>query len=122
MRSRYTAYTRADAGYLARTHDVRTNEAEQAEIERFARSVFWLGLEVLSAEAGGPADDEGVVAFRVRSLDEEGITVLEERSRFLRKGGRWLYTEGEAGVRVQKVERNAPCPCGSGRKFKQCHA
>jgi preprotein translocase subunit SecA len=20
-----------------------------------------------------------------------------------------------------KVSRNAPCPCGSGRKFKQCH-
>jgi preprotein translocase subunit SecA len=20
-----------------------------------------------------------------------------------------------------KVQRNAPCPCGSGRKFKQCH-
>ncbi|MDH5798592.1 MAG: SEC-C metal-binding domain-containing protein, partial [Paracoccaceae bacterium] len=21
----------------------------------------------------------------------------------------------------QKVGRNDPCPCGSGRKFKQCH-
>jgi preprotein translocase subunit SecA len=20
-----------------------------------------------------------------------------------------------------KVQRNAPCPCGSGKKFKQCH-
>ena len=24
-------------------------------------------------------------------------------------------------VRVQKVGRNDPCPCGSGRKFKNCH-
>ena len=25
-------------------------------------------------------------------------------------------------VRVsEKVERNAPCPCGSGKKFKKCH-
>ena len=25
-------------------------------------------------------------------------------------------------VRVeQKVERNAPCPCGSGKKYKKCH-
>jgi preprotein translocase subunit SecA len=23
--------------------------------------------------------------------------------------------------RVAKVERNAPCPCGSGKKYKQCH-
>jgi len=21
----------------------------------------------------------------------------------------------------EKVGRNAPCPCGSGKKFKQCH-
>jgi len=21
----------------------------------------------------------------------------------------------------QKIGRNAPCPCGSGRKFKRCH-
>ena len=21
----------------------------------------------------------------------------------------------------EKVQRNAPCPCGSGRKFKHCH-
>ena len=26
-----------------------------------------------------------------------------------------------AGTDYSKVGRNAPCPCGSGRKFKQCH-
>jgi preprotein translocase subunit SecA len=39
-------------------------------------------------------------------------------------------TPGQAGkpkpkpepVRAEeKVERNAPCPCGSGKKFKKCH-
>jgi hypothetical protein len=33
--------------------------------------------------------------------------------------------EDEAGdkiiVQVPKVGRNRPCPCGSGRKYKQCH-
>ena len=24
--------------------------------------------------------------------------------------------------RVLKVKRNAPCPCGSGKKYKECHA
>lgn len=24
-------------------------------------------------------------------------------------------------IRDQKVGRNDPCPCGSGKKFKQCH-
>lgn len=25
-------------------------------------------------------------------------------------------------VQVRAVGRNDPCPCGSGRKYKQCHA
>lgn len=29
--------------------------------------------------------------------------------------------EPEGPVRVKKVGRNEPCPCGSGRKFKKCH-
>ncbi|MAL78448.1 MAG: preprotein translocase subunit SecA [Sneathiella sp.] len=28
---------------------------------------------------------------------------------------------GDAGSDWGKVRRNAPCPCGSGKKFKQCH-
>ena len=24
-------------------------------------------------------------------------------------------------VRKQKIGRNDPCPCGSGKKYKQCH-
>jgi uncharacterized protein YecA (UPF0149 family) len=24
-------------------------------------------------------------------------------------------------VRFEKVQRNDPCPCGSGKKFKRCH-
>jgi len=24
-------------------------------------------------------------------------------------------------VRVAKVGRNDPCPCGSGKKYKKCH-
>ena len=24
-------------------------------------------------------------------------------------------------IRVEKVGRNDPCPCGSGKKFKNCH-
>ena len=29
--------------------------------------------------------------------------------------------QGEDGFDGQKVSRNAPCPCGSGRKYKHCH-
>jgi len=30
-------------------------------------------------------------------------------------------TERKKPARSEKVGRNAPCPCGSGKKFKQCH-
>ena len=26
-----------------------------------------------------------------------------------------------AQARSDKIPRNAPCPCGSGKKYKQCH-
>jgi preprotein translocase subunit SecA len=31
------------------------------------------------------------------------------------------HTTSAGGADYSKVGRNAPCPCGSGRKFKQCH-
>jgi preprotein translocase subunit SecA len=27
-----------------------------------------------------------------------------------------------SGAPAQKIGRNDPCPCGSGKKYKQCHA
>ena len=35
-------------------------------------------------------------------------------------GGDGVVTRGGAGG-VPKVGRNDPCPCGSGKKYKQCH-
>jgi preprotein translocase subunit SecA len=33
-----------------------------------------------------------------------------------------LSTTGESSVASErKVGRNDPCPCGSGKKYKQCH-
>jgi len=36
-------------------------------------------------------------------------------------GGRKEVKKAEPVRNVQKVGRNEPCPCGSGKKFKQCH-
>jgi SEC-C motif-containing protein len=120
MRSRYSAFARADAKYLVATH-LGSTDADLPGLEHAAKAVTWLGLAVTKVEPGaGP--DEGFVTFTARSLDEDGVTALTERSRFSRVDGRWLYVDGDTSVSVQKVERNAPCPCGSGRKFKQCHA
>jgi len=39
---------------------------------------------------GGPADDEGIVGFRAHHA---GGT-MHERSRFVRRAGRWVYLDG----------------------------
>jgi preprotein translocase subunit SecA len=50
---------------------------------------------------GGPGVSEA-------DLQEEGdVAVLEKPQPFVRTG--------------QKIGRNEPCPCGSGKKYKQCH-
>ena len=62
---------------------------------------------------------------RVPSIDLAEV-VLHEKAEFAREDGAWIYTrpvrEGPAPVRITapKVGRNDPCPCGSGKKFKNC--
>jgi preprotein translocase subunit SecA len=38
-----------------------------------------------------------------------------------RLGGRPVPVSPNDPATWGKVQRNAPCPCGSGKKFKQCH-
>jgi preprotein translocase subunit SecA len=47
-------------------------------------------------------------AARAAEADEQGSAQGAEESAF-------------AQARSEKIPRNAPCPCGSGKKYKQCH-
>jgi hypothetical protein len=44
--------------------------------------------------------------------------VLDEVSKELRS--RPMPAQGPRGIHIPKIGRNAPCPCGSGRKWKVC--
>ena len=92
MRSRYTAYVRHDERHLlASWHPSTRPDAVEMGAER------WLGLDVVDVVAGGPEDDEGVVAFEAR-VDELGqVATIRERSRFTRHRGRWVYVDAEPG-------------------------
>ncbi len=127
MRSRYTAYARGDVDYVVATHDPKKRSPTLREsAAKWAESARFSGLEVVRTEAGGPEDKTGIVEF-VATYVEDGTThTLRERSRFRRSDGHWVYIDGttphtETAVRTTpKVGRNAPCPCGSGKKFKKC--
>ncbi len=88
MRSRYTAFVVGDAGYLARTwaEETRPVDLELAEGgEPFTR------LDIVESVAGGPFDATGVVEFAAYYPGG----VQRERSRFERRGGNWVYVDGD---------------------------
>ena len=70
-------------------------------------------------------EDEAIVEFEA-TYTQKGIRdIHHEIAGFRKIDGEWLYSEGllrpTTVVREgKKVGRNEPCPCGSGKKYKQC--
>ncbi len=97
MRSRYTAYVRSAVDYLIATHDpAKRSGVEHAEILKFTKTTKWLGLEIVTTEAGGEADRTGLVEFIARGTSRGKPFAQHERSRFRRDAdGNWLYVDGE---------------------------
>jgi SEC-C motif-containing protein len=120
MRSRYTAFVQRDARYLTLTH-AGPPPAQPDEFAASLHQITWLDLTVTSAEPGS-TDDEGFVTFTARSLEPAAVMAMSERSRFLRQDGVWRYVDGKPSLVRTRVAPNEPCPCGSGTKFKKCHA
>lgn len=115
MRSRYSAYVRGDVDYLAKTQ-TKPSEGTWEATRTWALGVTWTGLRIVDRA-------EGVVEFEARYLEGGQWVTLRERSLFVRDAaGRWIYDAGKPTVSTEKPARNEPCPCGSGKKFKQCHA
>lgn len=120
MRSRYCAYRLGDADYLLRTWHPSTRPLA---LDLQQDAVQWLGLQVLDRQQGLAGDDYGMVSFIADYRQAGRPCQLQERSHFRKLDGLWYYLDGEHGrqpVATGGTARNAPCPCGSGRKFKRC--
>ena len=116
MRSRYTAYVLGDGAYLVKTAIKENRHEEDVElIEQFSKNVKWLKLELLHVEQ---KESSGVVEFKAYYLENSEIVLLHERSDFEKNDGVWEYAKGK--FINSKIERNDPCPCGSGVKYKKC--
>jgi SEC-C motif-containing protein len=122
MRSRYTAYVLADIGYLLKTWHPSTRPAtiDPGTIPD------WQGLRIIHSEGGEVNEAQGGVEFEARAIVRQKPCHLHERSRFVREDGAWFYVDGTLQssppplAKATKVRRNAPCPCGSGKKSKKC--
>ncbi|WP_181805789.1 YchJ family protein [Streptomyces shenzhenensis] len=86
MRSRYSAFVKRDEPYLLRTWHPRTRPA-RLDLDPGMR---WTGLEILATADGSPFHATGTVTFRASYRGGS----LEERSRFERVDGAWVYLDG----------------------------
>lgn len=110
MRSRYSAYATANAEYILHTA-TEQNRYEDEPIGEFCKNVTWLGLDIIYAK-------DNIVEFKAYYKGLDGIKMQHERSSFVLEDGIWLY---DSGVFLNsKIQRNEPCPCKSGKKYKKC--
>ena len=96
MRSRYAAFVVGDTAYLA-AHLAPAHPAGRPRRSPAGR--HWQGLTVLATADGREDDSVGEVEFEAAHAGG----VLHERSRFVRRAGRWVYVDGD--VRLTTLER-----------------
>lgn len=113
MRSRFSAFVLKLPEYLLASWHPDTRPATL----QLDESPDWTGLQIMSSSEQG---DRGQVHFRAIHRVPGGFAFLEEKSDFVREGGRWYYLSGRPREGRLDPGRNERCPCGSGRKFKAC--
>ncbi|MBQ4835304.1 YchJ family protein [Pseudoalteromonas luteoviolacea] len=120
MRSRYSAYCTKECEYILNTYASKTRSEHTVEdILMFAQQVKFVHLDVIETDQD---DQYQYVEFKASYLEGVQLSVLHERSRFVKENGAWLYLDGALyPEESKKVSRNDPCPCLSGKKFKKCH-
>lgn len=123
MRSRFTAHFIGDYRHLHRTY-LETSRRPYVDDVRPDDVLAWSRLVIHSHEPG-PRPDVAYVDFTAYFRHGDTEQALPEKSEFSRIDGQWFYVRsvrtGPAPVKAAaKVGRNDPCPCGSGRKHKQC--
>lgn len=122
MRSRFSAYARRDVDYLLSTWDA---SKRPANIDFSRETAQWQTLAIIDSKKGGEQDNKGIVEFKAYYTQDGEEHFLHEVSRFVKSGSRWLYLDGviKAAGKVSTTAnsgKNAPCACGSGKKFKRC--
>ena len=125
MRARYSAYAKAEIDYLVdSTESSQRKDLDKQEMRDWAERSKWLGLEIISAPAPGGA--RGEVEFIARYEDHDTPLEHHELAEFRKIDDEWYFYDGKLVkqkpyIRTSaKIERNAPCPCGSGKKYKKC--
>jgi SEC-C motif-containing protein len=125
MRSRYSAYSLAKIDYILKTMKGKPlANFNAAEAKDWAQSITWLNLKVIQSYLENP--EQGFVEFSATFIDRNTLKIIHELSEFHKEQDTWFYVDGinkelPNKKHSHKIARNSPCPCGNGKKFKNCH-
>jgi SEC-C motif domain protein len=126
MRSRYSAHVIVDSQYIVDSTHISTRANHlKVEIEAWAKICTWQKLEIISTTKGLQNDLIGEVEFKAYFIDvNKNPQIHHEKSVFKKENNKWLFVNGKVFPAKTNdkisIDRNAPCPCGSGKKFKKC--
>lgn len=118
MRSRYTAYTLANMAYIKATMRGKALlNFDEADAAHWAKQVKWTGLKIINTFPKATKKECGFVEFMAFYEQNEIKHTLSEKSEFHYLNEQWFYTDSLK----PSASRNTPCPCGSHKKYKNCH-
>ncbi|MBN2509657.1 MAG: YchJ family protein [Spirochaetales bacterium] len=126
MRARYSAYVTGNVRFIGDTHDPDHQDGFDEEgAAEWSKNAHWLGLEIHSATGNEKDDTKGTVEFSANYEMDGTAQRHHEQSSFVKKNGKWFFVSGRMIVDQvvrdrDKIGRNDPCPCGSGKKYKKC--
>lgn len=116
MRSRYSAFALANTEYLLQTSSEQLQRnLSQQELLQTCEAFQFISLQVISAQGSQ-------VEFIAQLLLNDELHPLHETSSFIKQNEHWKYDTGVLHpTDIINLGRNDKCPCGSNKKFKQCH-
>lgn len=141
MRSRYTAFAKAEVKYLEKTLAPESRgDFDAASTRKWAEQATWKGLKIMSTSGGTASDKKGTVEFvATYSADGQGLDHHEVAQFRKADSGQWYFVDGDSHTHNEgeghqhhhqkpqtvqrespKIGRNDPCTCGSGKKYKKC--
>jgi len=127
MRARYSAFEKGQTDYLSSTLTPQSRaDFDPEETAKWAASAIWKKLEIVKTTGGQETDDAATVEFKAYFKMDGQHQVHHEVSTFTKTDGAWFYVNGdmnpkqEQRIILNKVGRNDPCTCGSGKKYKKC--
>lgn len=94
MRSRYSAFVKANVHYLMQSWSSKTRDNSKRffkELLSWATSVQWVKLEVESTSLDKSNDVSGTVAFKAFYFENGILKCITENSYFEKENGCWVY-------------------------------